>query len=129
GKIVLVVAFILAGLAWGDMSLLAARQEPRGDVGRTPMFAIQLVYVSFSYSGWNTAAYMAGEFRRPARDIPRAVLAGTALATVLYVGLNVVFLAAVPLAKMAGEEKVAHIAATSLFGERGGNLVAFTIMA
>jgi APA family basic amino acid/polyamine antiporter len=130
GKVVLIVAFILAGLAWGDMSRLAAGEKPWGDVVLSPMFAIQLVYVSFSYSGWNTAAYLAGEFRNPARDIPRAVLAGTALVAILYLGLNVVFLASAPMDVLSDKPnvgEVGHVAAISLFGPRAGKLMSLLI--
>ncbi|HMC10533.1 MAG TPA: APC family permease, partial [Pirellulaceae bacterium] len=130
GKIVLIVAFILAGLAWGDMSHLAAGQQPWIEVVRSPMFAVQLVYVSFSYSGWNTAAYLAGEFRNPTRDIPRAVVAGTALVTVLYLGLNVVFLVSAPMDVLGDEHnmgEVGHVAAVSLFGPQAGKLMSLLI--
>jgi APA family basic amino acid/polyamine antiporter len=130
GKIVLIVAFILAGLVWGDMSRLAEGTQPWGDVVRSPLFAIQLVYVSFSYSGWNTAAYLAGEFRNPTRDVPRAIVAGTALVAVLYLGLNVVFLASAPmdvLADKANVGEVGHVAAVGLFGPRAGKLMTLLI--
>jgi APA family basic amino acid/polyamine antiporter len=130
GKVALIAAFIVAGVLYGDLSrLTAASEQTLGQALRSPMFAVELVYVSFAYSGWNTAAYMAGEFREPARNIPRAVLGGTAIVALLYLGLNVVFLASAPMAEMAGKEEVAQIAATSLFGERGGRIVAFMIMA
>jgi APA family basic amino acid/polyamine antiporter len=125
----LIAIFILAGVMYGDPSRLTTVSEQTvGQALRSPMFAVELVYVSFAYSGWNTAAYMAGEFRRPARDIPRAVLAGTAVVALLYLGLNVVFLASAPLSELADKKEVAHIAAIGLFGKRGGNLMALLIM-
>jgi len=128
GKVALIVAFIVAGLAWGDLSRLTTADLPLGQALRSPMLAVELVYVSFAYSGWNTAAYLAGEFRRPARDIPLAILAGTALVVVLYLGLNVVFLASAPLAELAGQQKVGHIAAVSLFGPRAGQFMSWMIV-
>jgi APA family basic amino acid/polyamine antiporter len=121
--------FIVAGLFCGDPSRLTAASEQtmRQALG-SPMFAVELVYVSFAYSGWNTAAYMAGEFRQPARDIPRAVLAGTVVVALLYLGLNFVFLASAPLAELADKKDVARVAAVSLFGEGGGNLMSLLIM-
>ena len=55
-------------------------------------FAVALVTVSYAYSGWNGAAYIAGEVRDPARALPRALVLGTGLVTLLYLVLNVVFL-------------------------------------
>lgn len=52
-----------------------------------------MVPVFFTYSGWNVAAYLAGELERPQRTLPRALLLGTAGVTVLYLAVNVVLLA------------------------------------
>ena len=78
--------------------------------------AVSLVYVSFSYSGWNAAAYVAGEVQRPGWTLPRALLLGTGVVTALYVGLNTVFVASAPMERLAGQVEVAHVAAASLFG-------------
>jgi APA family basic amino acid/polyamine antiporter len=85
--------------------------------------ALGLVFVSYAYFGWNTAAYVAGEIRDPARSLPRALVAGTALVTVLYVALNLVFLWAVPPGALAGQIEVAHLVAGALFGPRGATLL------
>ena len=90
-------------------------------------FAVQLVYVSFSYSGWNAAAYLLGEFHNPQRDVPRVVLWGTGVVTLLYVALNAAFLVAAPSDQLAGREDVARVAATHLLGPNGGKFVALLI--
>jgi basic amino acid/polyamine antiporter, APA family len=82
-----------------------------------------LVQVSYAYSGWNGAAYVAGEVREPARALPRALVLGTGLVTLLYLALNLVYLCAVPPAALAGQINVAHIAAAALFGAKGAQLV------
>src|SRR4029077_690605 len=111
GKVALIGAFIVAGFHWGDLSRLTTAEGKAFAVAvRSPMFAVQLVYVSFAYSGWNTAAYLAGEFRRPTREIPLAILLGTALVAVLYLGLNAMFLASAPLADLKNKEEIAHVA-------------------
>ncbi len=86
-------------------------------------FAISLVFVMYAYSGWNAATYIVGEIRDPARNVPRALLLGTALVTLLYVGLNIVFLRTTPAAEMRGEVEVGLIAGRHIFGPTGGNLV------
>jgi APA family basic amino acid/polyamine antiporter len=82
--------------------------------------ATQLFYVMFAYSGWNAATYVAGEIKNPARVLPRALLLGTALVVVLYLGLNLTFAYAVPLADVDFEnaEMVPRTAVTNLFGSR-----------
>lgn len=114
-------AFVALGAAAVRPSLLTADpSQPRVD-GAT--FAAALVYVSFAYSGWNGAVYVAGEVRDPARGIPRALVAGTATVSLLYVALNAVFLAAAPARDLAGVVDVAHVAAARLLGPGAGRLV------
>ena len=120
--VALIVAFIAGGVVVGDLGRLAAGPGPRGTAAivASPAFAVGLVYVSFSYSGWNAAAYIAGEIDRPSLNIPRALLLGTAAVAALYVGLNLVFLVAAPPAELAGQVEVGYIAALSLFGPEVG---------
>ena len=60
-------------------------------------FAIALVYVMYSYSGWNAAAYITGEIKRPEKNVPRSLLVGTGIVIVIYVLLNAIFLATTPI--------------------------------
>lgn len=143
-KIALISLFVVAGLTRGDLSLLSGSMEKTfGSVVTSGAFAVQLVYVSFAYGGWNTAAYLAGEFRNPQRDVPRAVLAGTLVVTLLYLSLNAVFLGSAPLATLKEEldreetlgpgsdakVRIGHVAATNLFGTSAGKFVSLLIAA
>src|SRR5499427_8453889 len=128
--VVLIIVFIAAALATGRLAAVhlgaavpvARPASGGGVVALAAAFAIGLVQVSYAYSGWNGAAYIAGEVRDPARALPRALVMSTGLVTLLYLSLNVVFLAAVPPAALAGQINVAHIAAGALFGADGGRL-------
>lgn len=127
-QIVLLVIFVWAGFRAGAPGLLfdgAGSSTARALL--SPAFAIALVYVSFSYSGWNAAVYVAGEVRRPDRTLPRALTLGAGLVTVLYVALNAAFLMAVPARELAGTVEVAHVAARRLFGLSGSRLLSGTI--
>jgi APA family basic amino acid/polyamine antiporter len=123
-KLVLIAIFIVAGFAIGDAQSIsfAPSHADLAAVAGAP-FAISLVFVMYSYSGWNAATYIAGELRDPARNLPRALLAGTAIVIVLYVALNAVFLATTPIAELAGQIDVAVVAGKHIFGEFGGRLV------
>ena len=55
----------------------------------------------FSYSGWNAAAYVAEEVRNPSRNVPLALGLGTVAVIVLYVGLNALYLYALPIDQLA----------------------------
>ena len=79
-------------------------------------FAVTLVWISFAYSGWNAAVYVAGEVRDPARNLHRSLWLATALVTLVYLGLNAVILYSVPPEQLAGQAEVAAIAAEALGG-------------
>lgn len=117
-KVLVLLAFIVLGFTIGDGHTANFAMTATRDVS-TPLiaqFAISLVWVYVAYSGWNAATYVAEELRQPARTLPRALGVGTALVTVLYLLLNLVFLYAAPLEDMKGKEAVGAFAASRLFG-------------
>jgi APA family basic amino acid/polyamine antiporter len=84
---------------------------------------IALIQVSLAYSGWNAAAYVAGEVRDPSRNLPRALIGGTIVVTIAYLMLNVLFFYALPAAGWEAEIAVGYLAADRLFGESGARAV------
>ena len=130
-KVVLIVGFIVAGLGSGkgDWNHFATQHGGFSNVATTS-FGVTLMYVSFAYSGWNAAAYIAGEVNKPEKTIPRALLLGTGIVMVLYVLLNIVYFYAVPSDVLAGPAdkfepviEVGNASAVVLFGTTGGNLI------
>jgi APA family basic amino acid/polyamine antiporter len=86
-------------------------------------FAVALVYVMYSYSGWNAASYITSEIRNPTKNVPRSLLAGTLIVMIAYVLLNGVFLATTPQDELRGQIEVGLIAGTHIFGSIGGRIV------
>ncbi len=123
-KVVLIVAFLAAGF------VIAAPQPvsfmpSAGDFAHVTSapFAIGLVFVMYSFSGWNAATYIIGEMRDAPQSLPRSLLAGTLIVLVLYVALNAVFLHSAPIEKLAGQLDVASISGRYIFGDLGGRIV------
>ncbi len=85
--------------------------------------AVALVFVIYSYSGWNAAAYVAGEIRDPGRSLPRTLIGGTAIVAALYIGMNAVYLYAMPVDAMAGVLPIGERAAAMLFGPAAASAV------
>jgi APA family basic amino acid/polyamine antiporter len=81
-------------------------------------FAVTLVWISFAYSGWNAAVYVAGEVRNPDRNLHRSLVLGTLLVTLVYLALNAVFLYGAPESALAGKAEVGAIAAEAIGGPR-----------
>jgi APA family basic amino acid/polyamine antiporter len=123
-KVVLIVAFLLMGFLIGTPQPVsfAPQASDFSHIVSAP-FAISLVFVMYSFSGWNAATYIIGEMRLPERNVPRAMLAGTLIVLVLYVALNAVFLHTAPADKLAGQLDVARISGSYIFGEFGGRIV------
>jgi len=90
-------------------------------------FAVALVYVMYSYSGWNASSYIIGEVKNPERNVPRSLLVGTTIVMAAYVLLNAVFLATAPQDEMRGQLEVGLIAGKHIFGENGGRIVGAVI--
>jgi basic amino acid/polyamine antiporter, APA family len=128
-KLALIVIFIVAGFTVGDTQPISfAPHGFAGNGGELPImlsapFAISLVFVMYSYSGWNAATYIAGEVRDPAKNLPRALLIGTAIVIALYVGLNAVMLKTTPIGELNGKINVAMIAGKHIFGGIGARFV------
>jgi basic amino acid/polyamine antiporter, APA family len=120
-KLLLIGALITAGLfvqTKQPISFLPASGDAIAIFGGP--FAVALVYVMYSYSGWNAAAYITGEIKKPEKNVPRSLLAGTGLVIVIYVLLNAVFLATTPVQELKGQIEVALIAGKHIFGTNGG---------
>ncbi len=128
-KIFLLLAFALGGLILGrgSWSHLSAGSWPAAS--QWPALAIGLIYVSYAYSGWDGAAYIAGEIRDPARLLPRCIIGGTLVVIVLYLLVNLVYVFALDPGEMTrmqpGEvERVAELAAERMFGRSAANVIA-----
>ena len=122
-KLVLLFGFVGLGLSRIDVLPPAALGS-----ATVPAFAVSLVWISFSYAGWNAAVYLGGEVRDAERTLPRAMLLGTAIVTALYLALNAVFVFAVAPEKLAGQLDVGRIAAEALGGVRLANAVTAVIL-
>lgn len=97
--VLIVVGIAALGLASvrSDAVFVASSAAPSFGTGALSA----LVPIFFTYSGWNAAAYVAGEFEDPGRNVPRALIGGTLVVTVLYVGLNAGLISALSPAGLA----------------------------
>jgi basic amino acid/polyamine antiporter, APA family len=110
-KVLLILAFVIVAF-----ERLVPPVPESAAAFSVPAFGVSLVWISFSYSGWNAAVYVSGEIRDPERTVPRSLLLGTAVVTILYVALNAVFVFAAPAKELAGRLEVGRIAARAVGG-------------
>ncbi|MBI4483419.1 MAG: amino acid permease [Acidobacteria bacterium] len=78
--------------------------------------AVSLIFVLYAYSGWNAAAYIAGEIRQPEKNLLRSLAGGTLVVMALYLGLNAAYLYALSVDDMRGVLTVGEKAARASFG-------------
>ena len=127
-KVAALVLFIALGFSIGHG--VPAQLAASGAAGIAPML-LALVPIMFTYSGWNAGAYVAEEVRDPERNVPLALGLGTLAVIVIYLGLNALYLYALPVSELAALEgaRLIDTVAERLFGfVVGGLLAAFSIV-
>lgn len=81
-----------------------------------PAFATSLVYVTFAYTGWNSASYVIEEIDKPKKNLPKALFVGVIFVTISYVLINYVLLKHGSVTTLSGKEDVANISFYNVFG-------------
>jgi basic amino acid/polyamine antiporter, APA family len=134
-KLAVIIGFIVLGFTvgqgnWANFSQNAVRTS---SMSVPSQFSISLIFIYLAYSGWNAATYVAEEVQNPERTLPLALTLGTIIVTVLFVGLNLVFIYAQPLEQMKGVVAIGALSASHLFGPQisgvFGVLMAVSLMA
>src|SRR6516164_6722674 len=118
--VMMIVALIISGFAIGH----GAAAHFRSSAPSQGSMAVSLIFVLYAYSGWNAAAYLAGEIAEPERGLPQALIVGTMCVGGLYVALNVLYIWALPISEMSGVMAIAERAAVAMFGPRASRLLA-----
>ena len=112
--------FFISGQQTSGISFL----PKTGDLGLilSPGFAVSLVFVVYAYTGWNAAAYIAGNMENPNRNLPLALIAGTGVVALVYLSLNGMFLYSATFDELNGQNDIGNVVAQKIFGPRAGLL-------
>lgn len=89
----------------------------------SPAFATSLVFVTYAYTGWNAASYIAGEIENPKKNLPKALVVGTIFVTLVYVVINFIMLKYAPIQEMKGKEEVMAVASQYMLGDFWSNFI------
>ncbi|MDR2122707.1 MAG: amino acid permease [Flavobacteriaceae bacterium] len=92
-----------------------------------PAFAGSLVFVTYAYTGWNSASYIVEEIDKPKINLPRALIIGTVFVTLSYILVNFVFLKHASIEELQGKEDVANAAFLNVLGFQGVKWVSYFI--
>lgn len=122
-KVLIVLMIAAVGLAGRNASGLGTEALVSGEVAGLLGYALAYQSISFAYYGWEDAAKMSEEVMDPGRALPRILLGGAMAVMVLYLLMNISFLAAMTPAEMAGSDLVAADATAAVFGDAAGTVV------
>jgi amino acid transporter len=86
-----------------------------------------MVFVLFTYGGWNDAAYISAEVRDREKNMARALLCSIGVVTVLYVLVNIAYLKGLGYYAMAHSDAVAADLLKNVLGTTGEKLISFMI--
>jgi APA family basic amino acid/polyamine antiporter len=111
-----------------NLTYVSSTYYSLGAADKIGAFANSLIFVMFCYSGWNAAAYVAGEIEDPQRTLPRSLLLGTAIVVALYLALNAVYFYGANVDTLANKVEVGLISSRTLFGDWGTTLVTLVLL-
>lgn len=126
-KISGVLAIVLVG---GWLSFRASPQAAAAsaEVARPGSLGLAMILVLYTFGGWNDAAFVAAEVRDRKRNLPRALLLGTAAITAIYVLMNVAFMAALGFSEAQRSRAIARDVFVAALGPAGGAVISLLVM-
>ena len=122
-KFAAIAAFLLLGFAVGHGNWSNLRLSIPGEVSTKALmsgFGVALIAVFWVYDGWVYISWISGEVKQPERNIPRSLIISVSLVGAMIIGMNVLYLYAMPLQTMATQRTVAETAAQMLFFPEAG---------
>jgi amino acid transporter len=131
-NIVGLTGIALIGLIWWLFALgvPAPVQQAADNVPQSVelSFALTMVLVFYAYGGWNEAAFIAAEVKNPRRNVRRALVLGTLLVTVIYLCVNLAYLAALGYDGVCRSKTIAADMFELPFGVAGRKIISALIM-
>ncbi|MDQ2138153.1 amino acid permease [Alcaligenaceae bacterium A4P071] len=120
-----VLLIIVVGLTMAPSAAPAAAAASTSP--QITQWGLILVFVIFTYGGWNEAAYASAEIVNPQRNLPRALFWSLAIITVAYLLVNAAFFKVLGLAGVSGSTAVAADTLRAVMGDRGAQIISLLI--
>ena len=106
-----VIGLLMVG---GDFSKLSQSVQATATLGTIGNIVAALMMIVFSFLGWDRVGYVAGEMKDPKKVIPKTMLYGMLIITLLYIGSNFLYHAVIGLEGMRSSSIIASDTAVSL---------------
>jgi amino acid transporter len=124
-EIALISALVLLALAALVVGGAGAKPAPAGGGGGA--FGLAMIFVLFTYGGWNEAAYLAGEVREARRNMTKVLIWGIVAVTGIYLLVNIGYIAALGLGGVRESKAVAADVMRAIAGDRGAVVIALIV--
>ncbi|AOW09468.1 APC family permease [Flavobacterium gilvum] len=138
----IVFGFVLAAKAdiwnanWSDAWSSRAYDTEAGSwspIGGTALLtgiSAAMVGALFSSDAWVGVTFIAGEIKKPERNVGLSLFLGTFIVTIIYILANLMYLAVIPMQEIATakSDRVAVVASQYTFGDMGTIIIALMIM-
>ncbi len=117
-------AIAIGGIVAGGAPAQAA-QSAQGSGGGS--FALMMVFVLYTFGGWNEGAYLAGEVRDARRNMVKVLAGGLLLVTALYLLVNWGYFRALGLGGIRESKAIAVDTMRIMAGDSAALLVAIVV--
>jgi len=130
---ILLLCFAAFALPHHAPEAAASTTSPASPAPAAPVHPLWLAFVAamipifFAYDGWTDSTYVAGEVVNPRRNLPIAILGGTAVVIAVYVLTNLAYFAVLSPAEMAQAAAVGSETVRRILGEWGGRALAVLV--
>lgn len=127
-KLAGIAGIVVAGVvaAGSDRGDLPTRESGGGGAGGA--LGLAMIFTLYTYGGWNDAAFVAAEVKNPRRNMPRALLLGTLLITVVYLLVNIAILAGLGFQRASTSTAVAAELVSAVLGPSAGVAMSILVM-
>ena len=115
------------GLPHSGPSAAAAAATPLSTHPLLIAFVAAMIPILFAYDGWTDSTYVAGEIVSPRRNLPIAILGGTAIVIAVYVVTNLAYFAVLSPSEVATFEAVGSETVRRILGDWGGRALAVLV--
>ena len=126
-KILAIAVLVIAGLLFAPAAAPHAPAASRGSISTLAAIGAAMTPVMFSYGGWQTSSFVAGEMRDPQRDLARGLLLGVAGVIILYTAVAFVCVYALGPAGLGESKTPATDVMRLAAGEKGATFIAIAV--
>ncbi len=127
-KIAMILIFVFSGfIIESPQNISFFPEKNYSNMLFSSSFATSLIWVSYAYSGWNSAIYISSDIDDPKKNVPLSMFIGTLIVTVLYIFLNYIFLYSTPIDLLIGKVEIGYISGKNIFGDVGSKLMSLGI--